>query len=112
MEADAVLYPEYLVSLRTYGTSSLVVQRTLHAIPPPPVGPLPFHLKDIIWSPGLFERDEERSNRVLDSIFIDASAASQDNVIHKTRRRRGFGLELETVQLPPDCEEGCFTHQQ
>lgn len=102
------LYPEYLVTLTIDGPAGKVLQRVLHVVPPP-IGSLNFALKDIIWAPGLFQGDTDRSKKVVDSIF---AFEPKVQVYGTIQRRRGFGLELETVQMPPDCEGGCFTHQQ
>lgn len=123
------LYPEYLVKLHLqpcqYQTSIISgdITRHLH-VAPPPIGRLNFHLSDVIWAPNLFRDDQARANIAVDSILARRSkrkvgiddtddanatslAASEIQV-----RRRGFGIELETVQLSPDYENGCFTHQQ
>ena len=119
------LYPEYLVKLHLqpcqYQTSIILgdITRHLH-VAPPPIGRLNFHLSDVIWAPNLFRDDQARANVAVDSILArkikrgidgidDATAATASEI---QGRRRGFGLELETVSLPPDYENDCFTHQQ
>eukprot|EP00956_Cyclotella_meneghiniana_P043121 scaffold253580_cov93-Cyclotella_meneghiniana.AAC.1 len=109
------LYPEYLVKLTLQASSddrsitNNTIGRHLH-VAPPPIGRLGFRLCDVIWAPYLFRGGQSHSNNVIDSILQRRS--EQDSNLTTTKRRRGFGLELETVQLPPDVENDCFTHQQ
>jgi len=113
------LYPEYLVRLQIshHGSRSINhghgITRHLH-VAPPPIGRLGFRLSDVIWSPGLFQGDQAHSNEIADSVLLrrtaDEKKDADDSVVEI--RRRGFGLELETVQLPPDAENDCFTHEQ
>ncbi|KAK1742684.1 hypothetical protein QTG54_006281 [Skeletonema marinoi] len=111
------LYPEYLVRLKITHHGSINhdhgITRHLH-VAPPPIGRLGFRLSDVIWSPGLFQGDQAHSNEIADSVLLrrtaDENKDADDSVVEI--RRRGFGLELETVQLPPDAENDCFTHQQ
>jgi len=106
--------PGYLVALNIFfGDKKKVLQRTLHVVPPP-VGHLPFRLQDVVWP--LFENDEVKSAGVIRSVF---RKCFRDNKISDVdlpqRQRRGFGLELETVQMPlveSNFEAGCFTQQQ
>ena len=128
-------YPEYLVSLKvfllTHGNDNddddtrrrrirMILKRTLHAVPPP-IGQLKFDLPDVIWAPGLFQKDAEHSRKVINACLDHHLSANNESKEaspiegpnRRRRRRRGFGLELETVQLPPDYENsGCFTHQE
>ena len=124
------LYPEYLVKLHLqpcqYQTSIISgdITRHLH-VAPPPIGRLNFHLSDVIWAPNLFRDDQAAlANIAVDSILArkmkrgidgidDATAAGASLAASEIQvRRRGFGLELETIMLPPDYENDCFTHQQ
>lgn len=113
------IYPEYVVKLQVsvhgsinhdLGTS---ITRHLH-VAPPPIGRLGFRLLDVIWAPGLYQGDEAHSNEVVDYVLerrrADANKDADESVV--VIRRRGFGLELETVQLPPDAANDCFTHGQ
>lgn len=116
------LYPEYLVKLHLQSCQSHAsivsgdITRHLH-VAPPPIGRLNFHLSDVIWAPNLFRDDQARANVAVDSVLarrrkggIDGTASLAASEVQV--RRRGFGLELETVQRPPDYENDCFTHQQ
>lgn len=112
------LYPEYLVRLNISCHGSIkhehCITRHLH-VAPPPVGRLGFRLPDVIWTPGLFQGDQAHSDEVADAVLFrrtscDNNKDADDSVVEI--RRRGFGLELETVQLPPDTENGCFTQKQ
>ena len=124
------LYPEYVVRLQLSSShddapmKNYGLVRHLHVVPPP-IGRLEFRLSDIIWAPYLFSGGgEDRSTEVVDSILlrrrsVNNQRSKDDNdenhvVSSKNQnvRRRGFGLELETVQLPPNAENDCFTHQQ
>lgn len=112
-QSNGVQYPEYLVTLELSHGNRKILQRTLHVVPPQ-IGPLKFSLGDIAWAPGLFHNDEEKANTLIHSLLNGYTPKTDAEVIPQ-QRRRGFGLELETVQLPQneeDCEAGCFTHQQ
>ena len=133
-EQPSLIYPEYLVTLKLLrkchdnnNHATPFLTRSMHVLPPPSV-PLTYKLHDIVWSPGLFPRRDEIINRVMDDIVVqrrkqlviasensnDDNCKLNDNDHDQQRygRRRGFGLELETVQMPPDYESGCFTHAQ
>lgn len=114
------LYPEYLVRLNISRHGSIhhnhCITRHLHVVPPP-VGRLGFRLQDVIWTPGLFEGDQVHSDEIADAVLFrrtsDENNKDKDTDASVVEiRRRGFGIELETVQLPPDTENDCFTHQQ
>ena len=93
--------------------------RHLH-VAPPPIGRLNFHLSDVIWAPNLFQDDQARVNIAVDSILRRKMKRGIDGIDDATAslaaseiqvRRRGFGLELETVQLPParSCRSSTMT---
>ncbi|KAL7528972.1 hypothetical protein ACHAXR_005558 [Thalassiosira sp. AJA248-18] len=114
-----ICIPESLVTLKIVHPyeKNIILRRTLH-ISPPPIGPLQFRLQDIVWAPKLFENDEVASADVIRTIFNDffrdRKVIDHDADV-SIRRRRGFGLELETVQMPlvaPDFEAEIFTQQQ
>ncbi|KAL7491489.1 hypothetical protein ACHAWT_002809 [Skeletonema menzelii] len=113
------LYPEYLVRLKITSEHGSInhdhcITRHLHVVPPP-IGRLGFRLSDVIWSPGLFQGNQTHSNEIADSVLLRKKTVDENKDTDKSVveiRRRGFGLELETVQLPPEAENDCFTHQQ
>lgn len=127
-------YPEYLAILKiSFNTAFLnnsnefvrkwgndgdvtILNRCMHITPPPNL-PFTYNLEDLIWAPRLFPNDSENAKAEIDRIMerelksLDNGEDSyhpRDNAI----TRRGFGLELETVQLHPDYESDCFTHAQ
>jgi len=115
-DETSCLYPEYVVKLEISqheSTNHHGISRHLH-VAPPPIGRLGFRLPDVIWAPDLFQGGQARSNEVIVSVLerrrANENKGANDSVAEI--RRRGFGLELETVQLPPDVENDCFTHQQ
>ena len=120
-------YTEYLATLRLYKNDDanvvpgqhLLLQRTLHAIPPTPIQ---YNIPDILWAPGLVHQEQELDEEDL----LEEEKKSQDNETdhhHVTTSttnatfytRRGFGFELETVTLPPSQDQreklGLFSHQ-
>ena len=117
-------YTEYLATLRIYkndDANSLLLQRTLHAIPPTPIQ---YNIPDILWAPGLVHQEQELDEEDL----LEEEKKSQDNETDHQQNdtsitssaatfytRRGFGFELETVTLPPSQEQreklGLFSHQ-
>jgi hypothetical protein len=116
-EKPVVGNPEYLVTLKIFhgrNKTSSILQRTLH-VAPPPIGPLQFRLRDVVWAPKLFQSDEDSSADAIHSTFNNFFRYGRYDEADIVRRRRGFGLELETVQLPlvaSDFEADCFTQQQ
>ena len=102
---DGVLYPEYLAQLKIQCGAEIIAKRVLHVAPPPLDDDLGFKLEELVWAPGLFDDEPELVKKAL-------NAAACDQGLEQCSRHRGFGIELETVQLPPDFEDGCFTHQQ
>ena len=115
-------YPEYLLELtisHPRDPEAALVRRTLHVIPP--VTHLQFDVRHVLFSPELSFSPIERSvaggqpaappsPASPDAAAIphsaaappDAPAAATPEAPRPPQRRRGFGLELETVQLPPD----------
>eukprot|EP00804_Cyclotella_cryptica_P007642 CCRYP_015254-RA/>CCRYP_015254-RA protein AED:0.09 eAED:0.09 QI:365/-1/1/1/-1/0/1/0/658 len=108
---------ESLVTLKIFHgcNRTKILQRTLH-VAPPQVGPFKFQLQDLVWAPKLFKNDDAHSTDSIHTIFNEFFLHDQtDDNVMTPRRRRGFGLELETVQMPlnaSDFEAGCFTQQQ
>ena len=102
---DGVLYPEYVCALKIWRGAEIIAKRVLHAAPPPLDEDLGFKLDELVWAPGLFDDDPQLLAKIQSNVTTKNQTLEQC-------RRRGFGIELETVQLPPDFEDGCFTHQQ
>lgn len=114
-QLNSIGSPEYLVTLKIMNPSAgdEILRRTLH-VAPPPIGPLQFQLREIVWGPKLFDRDEDAAAEAVQTAY-DNYCGSEDDTSEIPRRRRGFGLELETVRMPlteDDFEAGCFTQQQ
>ena len=114
-------YPEYLATLclsrimsadgdGNSEDSDIVLRRALHVLPPPDLE-LQYDLREVLWAPELC--DDTIMNHEETSRFNFTSADThpyEDAASAQTlTTRRGFGLELETVQLPPDADEGYFT---
>ena len=115
-------YPEYLAMLCLKRMASgegdgeqdadIVLRRTLHVIPPPELE-LQYNLREVLWAPELCE--EQVASSSLPSADIQPHKGPSNNVqSHRESAltqtmKRGFGLELETVQLPPDADAGYFT---
>ena len=111
---ESIGNPEYLVTLRISHNKDIILARTLHVVPPP-IGPLQYQLQDIIWAPKLFQTDEVNSKIAVQNSFDLYCRVRKVESGTIARRRRGFGLELETVRMPLtecDFEHGCFTQQQ
>lgn len=110
---------EYLVKLNIVhsNTKRIILTRTLHAARPP-IGPLKFRLQDIVWAPQLFKNNEVDSADAIRAAFhthFHNTKPAEDTTEMISQRRRGFGLELETVRMPlaeSDFESGCFSQQQ
>ena len=115
------IHPEYLATLRMFRVHNtptsmelFVLERTLHVLPPPELQ-LNYSLPDVLRGPRISNgRDNHQNNSqpqqnsATKSTTESCSETTERGLI---RRRRGFGLELETVQLPPSDEE-CLTHQE
>jgi hypothetical protein len=106
--------PEYLITLKIHHNQNVILKRTLHAVPPP-IGPLQYRLQDIVWAPKLFGKDEIAAAETIHAVYKNYFQGNSHEVDQIPRRRRGFGLELETVRMPltdADFEAGCYTQQQ
>lgn len=116
---SAPAYPEYLVELEVWKQQQssnglareevLALKRTQHALPP--ISALDYNIRDILWAPGLYAPD---ANAAANSPAAFGHAQhpppQQNDAPPAGYRRRGFGLELETVQLPPNPDvSGCFS---
>lgn len=105
-------YPEYLVTLRIHQLDAhgnediLILLRYLHVVPPPKLI-LDYRLEDVVWVPNLFDTNQLRLDSVIGSIQEKFQRTERHN---SKQRRRGFGLEIETVQMSPDYEQEYFTH--
>lgn len=104
-------YPEYLVTLKIFqvnsdGSYEPILIRYKH-VAPPPKQKLEYNVYEIVWIPKLFEHSDEKIDKILHLITQNRSRC-----INSNQRRRGFGLELETVQMPPNHEKDYFTHLQ
>ncbi|KAL3777980.1 hypothetical protein ACHAWO_013749 [Cyclotella atomus] len=115
-ETTSVGSPEYLITLKIlhHSNQKVILRRTLHAVPPP-IGPLQYHLHDIVWAPKLFGRDEAAAAETIHTVCNNYFRGDGDEADQIPRRRRGFGLELETVRMPlteADFEADCYTQQQ
>ena len=95
-------YPEYLATLRIWngnGNQNLLLERNLHVLPP--IFKLDYNINDIFSVPKKKEENEDQDQQ------------QDHNETTLLQQRRGFGLELETIQLPPDPDvSGCFTIQE
>ncbi|KAL7519809.1 hypothetical protein ACHAWX_006267 [Stephanocyclus meneghinianus] len=114
---ECVCVSECLLTLKIFdvGKQTTILQRTLH-VAPPPIGPFKFRLKDLVWAPKLFKNDNVHAADLIHTVFNEFFRDDKtDDTVKIPRRRRGFGLELETVQMPLnafDFEADCFTQQQ
>ena len=112
-------YPEYLATLQIITKSRqqqnhnsastdlndgavILLERNLHVLPPP-IDPFRYQLEDILWAHQM-KRITPNNNNPSCSNAGYSNGASVSAETNGRRRRRGFGLELETVQLPPDEE--------
>ena len=108
--------PEYLVMLKIYhpANNTVILRRTLHVMPPP-IGPLKYRLQDIVWAPKLFKNDDVNSKKTVDRALSIFCKGGNSDIPAVLRRRRGFGLELETMRMPlneSDFDADCYTQQQ
>lgn len=111
--------PEYLVALKLYhpANNTLILRRILHVMPPP-IGPLKYRLQDIVWAPKLFKNDAGNSKSIVDralSTICCEGKEDKSDFSAVSPRRRGFGLELETMRMPlneSDFDVHCYTQQQ
>jgi hypothetical protein len=107
-------YPEYLVTLRMYQLDAhgnndiLILMRYLHVAPPPRLH-LDYRIDEIVWIPKIFDKNPIGIDNLLGSIRKNYQ---QSELQSTHRKRRGFGLEIETVQMPPDYKQEYFTHLQ
>lgn len=106
-------YPEYLIHLRATEAESgdLVLRRTLHALPPPTA--LPYRLDEVLWVPtGPFCATDTDKRPDVDGAESGSEMPPKSEAsLRLGISRRGFGIELETVQLPPATSAGMFTKQ-
>jgi len=127
-------YPEYLAILKISCNTAflnnsnelvskggndgdvVILNRCMHITPPPNL-PFTYNLEDLIWAPRMFPNDLENAKAEIDSIMerqLESLGNGEDPFYPRDNAmtRRGFGLELETVQMHPDYESECFTHAQ
>jgi hypothetical protein len=114
---DEYPYPEYLLELIIRKETSqeeegdlnqeTVLRRVKHVLPLPGRH-LDYTAEEVLWAPGLFEHEKENKTTEL-PLFLSSSQNQGQQLLSDKVKRRGFGLELETVQLPPDYEKGNFT---
>jgi len=106
------LYPEYLVELCLWTSEKqhdVVLRRVLHVLPPLTQMTLPYSVDELFWAP-FMSKVNQQSCSVETSKTHSHTRVEEESPVHK--RRRGFGIELETIQLPPNADAGYFTAQE